>query len=107
MVEARAAANAAVVEGEDLLAVQVHVEVGAREIAGAINLTRQPVHALMIASLLPFATGMIRTTRYVGQRPEVIIERTILLHHEDEVIDLSEVAVRSSGAALDARDRHA
>ena len=37
-----------------------------------------------------------RVTRRVGKHPEVVVERMILLHDDDDVFDLVEVTVRMS-----------
>src|SRR5262249_57656708 len=37
--------------------------------------------------------AVVRRARDVGQRPEVIVEGVVLLHHHDDVIHLVEVAI--------------
>ena len=65
MVETGAAADPAIVKREDLLALRVQVEVGARELATRAERAREPIHALMVVWPTLRAAGRACSTRRV------------------------------------------
>jgi hypothetical protein len=120
MIEVGGGAPARVVERVDDAAVVVEVGVGAVEAAAGVELAAQAVDAAVVARRAAGAVvanaaaavmGMavrrvIWTARRVGQRAEVVIEGVVLLHDDDDVLDL----VDRGGAVIaaigiDARDR--
>src|SRR5882762_10444784 len=51
--------------------------------AGTLPLAGEPVHAAVI---VPSArAGVIRAIGHVRQGPEIVVERMVLLHHDDDV----------------------
>jgi hypothetical protein len=74
----------------------IEVEVQAEKISMLETKTGQSVDARMIvATTWPW---MVRTARYVRQHAKVIVERVVLLHHDDDVVNRVEVAV-SAGSS--------
>jgi hypothetical protein len=43
---------------------------------------------------------MVWTARYVRERAKVIIERAVLLHHDDDVVNRVDVAVEAKSHCL-------
>src|SRR5262249_32570333 len=64
---------------------------------------RQPIHASMVTEMaaaivsiaIAVGTGwtVIGAARRIGERTEVVVEGVVLLHHDDDVLDLAQVAV--------------
>ena len=99
-------AAAVVVEGEHdaVVVVAVGVEADQLVVGGEAG---QPVDAavivlaaaVVVAIAIPIAARMVvGAARRIGERAEVVVERMVLLHHDDDVIDLSQIAVGGGGA---------
>ena len=98
VVEIRCGAVVGQLEGADPLhprrRIGVEVPVAAVE-TGPLPLASETVDAAMVASRA--RAGMIWTARHVRQHPEVVVERMVLLHHDDDVVHLAQVALRVGG----------
>ena len=98
VVEVRFGAVVGQFEGADPLhprrRIGVEVPVAAVE-TGPLPLASETVDAAMVASCA--RAGMIWTARHVRQHPEVVVERMVFLHHDDDVVHLAQVALRVGG----------
>ena len=79
-------------KGKDGIAVFIDIRVGATE-----NATRYSTSQAINASVAhiearPIAVE-VQTTQCVGQRTEIIVERIFFRHHDDDVVDLLQIAV--------------
>jgi hypothetical protein len=98
-------------EGEDGASIVIQVGVGTGELAGGIHAAGEPVNTAMV--VLPAAAvavaiiargRVIRATGRVGKRAEVIVERVVLLHDDDDVPHLVGIAFSIGGNGRDKRD---
>jgi hypothetical protein len=97
-----------VVEGEDGAAVAVEVRIAAQEGAAGGDLACQAVDAAVIVGQAAFgaiavavlvviavdhARPVVGPARHIGQGPELIVEGMVLLHHDDDVLQVPQVAI--------------
>ena len=82
-------------KGSDEGAVGLGVGIEAREVAGEIAPALQPIHARVVVVLT--GAGVIGTVRRIGERAKVVVERVILLHQDDDVLDAAKVAIGVHG----------
>ena len=109
MIQIRPDAEALLVERVDHAAVVVEVRVCACEAAVRIDPAAQSVDAAVVVLRAEAESAVIRPSGHVGQRPEVVVEGAILLHDDDDVIHLVQVAVgaRSRGGQAGRQYREA
>src|SRR5205823_726213 len=101
-----------IVEGSHTMALWAGIAVLADEISRhGRRLAREAVDAGVVVGRArtssPRAPGtVVRRVGHVRQHPEVIVERVVLLHHDDDVIDVLQVAVgtRRRGAESQRRE---
>ena len=108
MVEVGADAAARVVKDGDELAVFIFVAVGADEVAGDVEVAAESIDAVVVifraagCVVVPVALGLvIRGSRRQGEDAKVVIERMVLLHDDDHVLDFAQVAVGAGRARKD------
>jgi len=105
VIEVGAVAIRLLVKGldEPIFVVAILIDANERTLR-PVAMTIQSVDALMIVSrgyvwvadsIVWFPALMVLAAWHVRQNAEVIVERMILLHHDNNVIDLGQVAVRT------------
>ena len=103
MVEIGLHAIVGLVEGEDELAVVVAVEVEAPEVARVVAQAGEPVDTRVV--VVAAGATVVWTARRVGERPEIVIERVVLLHDDHDVLNLAEVAISACRGRADEKKR--
>ena len=76
-------------------AVVVQIGVRASEIAQRIGAARQTIHAPVIRCGARAVSVPVGTAGRISENPKVIVKRMVLLHHDDDVIDLPKVDILS------------
>jgi hypothetical protein len=84
-------------ESPDYRAVIVQIGVPATEIAQRIGAAGEAVHASVIGCGARAVSVPVRTAGCINENPKVIVKRMVLLHHDDDVIDLLKVNIVSEG----------
>ena len=74
-------------------AVVIQIRIRASEVAMRVDGAGEPIHTTMI--VLRAGAAMVWTHGVVRQRTEVVVERMVLLHHDNYVVDLVKVAIRA------------
>src|SRR5438067_11703898 len=104
MVEIRNNAPAGIMERYYPRAVVIQIRVGASQVADRINCARQTIDALVVAWQAGSRRIVIGTVRRISQCAEIIIERMIFLHDDDDVVDFLQ-AIGESQAWPDERKK--
>src|SRR5260221_11894727 len=73
------------------------MEVPANEIAQRIGPARQTIDAPVIECGAVAVSVPIRTAGCISEHPKVIVKRMVLLHHDNDVIDLPKVDIVGEG----------
>src|SRR2546428_3029302 len=110
MVEIGLHAIVGLVEGADELAIVVAIGVEAPKVACVVAQASEPVDTRVV--VVPAGAAVVWTARRVGERPEIVVERVVLLHDDHDVLNLVEVAIgggprRARGEKSGARCRRA
>jgi len=85
--------SAGIVERDYGRAVVIEIGVGAGKIAALIGCAGETINALVVAGQTGSIRLVVRTAGSVRERSEVIIEGVILLHDDDNVIDVVQIAL--------------
>ena len=93
MIQIRWRASPRIVERKHRATVVVEIGVETRQIAGCVRLAGQSIHAVVVFLWAAAKPGVIRAAWRVRQCPEVIVERVVFLHHNDDVLDLVQVTI--------------
>src|SRR3989442_11651386 len=91
MVEIGLHAIVGLVEGDDELAIVVAIGVEAPKVACVVAQASEPVDTRVV--VVPAGAAVVWTARRVGERPEIVVERVVLLHDDHDVLNLAEVAI--------------
>src|SRR3989442_15999034 len=91
MVEIGLHAIVGLVEGDDELAIVVAIGVEAPKVACVVAQASEPVDTRVV--VVPAGAAVVGTARRVGERPEIVVERVVLLHDDHDVLNLAEVAI--------------
>jgi hypothetical protein len=86
-------ATGRIVERVDCAAVVVEIAVGAIQSAAGCNGASQGVDAFVVGGGAGSVSVVIRTAGSIGERSEIIVERMVFLHDDDDVVDLCQTAV--------------
>src|SRR4029077_13286052 len=96
MIEIGRHASPGLMERKHRSAVVIEVGVETRQIASGVHLARQSIHAVVVFLSASARRRVIRAPWCIGQGPEVIVERVVLLYHDDHMLDFVYVTVSQS-----------
>jgi hypothetical protein len=86
-------ATGRIVESIDGAAVVVEIAIGAIQAAFCRNGASKAVDTFVIGAGTGSVAAVIRTAGSVGERSEIIVERMVFLHDDDDVIDFVQATV--------------
>src|ERR1700674_5838880 len=93
MIEIGRHASSGIMERKHRSAAVIEIGVETRQIACRVYLARQSIHALVVF-LAASAGGRVISARWcIAQSPEIVVERVVLLHHDNYVLDSVYVTV--------------
>jgi hypothetical protein len=105
MVEVRLHAIILQMKGRDERAVIIEVGVEAPQLVGGVTLAGEPIDACMLVVLArPAAVG---TASDIGQRAEIVVERVVLLHQDDDVFHPAEITIGTGRGRPEPHQRRA
>jgi hypothetical protein len=93
MVKVGKHATAGAVERIHRAAIVIHIAVAASQAAATADRASKAVDALVIAAGAGSVSIVIRAAGSISERPKIIVEGVIFLHHDDDVVDLCQAAI--------------
>jgi len=91
-------------ESIDRGAVGIEVAVGATQAAATCDGASEAVDAAVISAGTGSFSAVVGASGSIGQRPKVIVEGVVFLHHDDNVVDLCQIAVGKCQAGWEQTD---